>query len=297
LIDTNDARIFSACYRNGKLWAAHSVFLPAGSTSHRCALQWEQLDTSGTVLQWGRIDDPSNQNFYVFPSIAANKNDDALIGFSVFSTSAYASAAYAYHDHRDPTGSLRAAAICNAGSSAYVKSRDSTGNRWGDISQTLVDPADDSSFWTTQEYAATPDVRGDRWGTWWAQVPVAAAAPPPPPPPPPPPAGSTLNLQGSRFQVTVAWQTSSSSGYGTAIPLTSDTGAFWFFTSSNYELLIKVLDACGGFNNFWVFGGGLTNVHTVITVYDSASGLTRTYTNPLNTAFLPIQDTAAFPCP
>ena len=47
------------------------------------------------------------------------------------------------------------------------------------------------------------------------------------------------------------------SGTGTAVPLTSDTGYFWFFGSSNVEAVIKVLNACSLNQRFWVFAGGL----------------------------------------
>jgi hypothetical protein len=36
-----------------------------------------------------------------------------------------------------------------------------------------VDPSDDISLWTVQEYARIPIGRGDaggRWGTWWGRV-------------------------------------------------------------------------------------------------------------------------------
>src|SRR5262249_13985626 len=46
-------------------------------------------------------------------------------------------------------------------------------NRWGDYSATVVDPVNDTDFWTLQEFAAIPVGLGanrDRWGTWWANV-------------------------------------------------------------------------------------------------------------------------------
>lgn len=109
---------------------------------------------------------------------------------------------------------------------------------------------------------------------------------------------NTLCLSASRFKVTANWQTATSSGVGTGITLTPDTGYFWFFNSSNVEMVVKVLDACGLNSKKWVFSGGLTNVNVVITVTDTQTGLSKTYTNPQNTAFLPIQDTNAFStCP
>jgi hypothetical protein len=47
-----------------------------------------------------------------------------------------------------------------------------------------------------------------------------------------------------------------------------------------------------------VFAGGPTDVNVVITVTDTQTGATKTYTNPQRTAFRPIQDTSAFAsCP
>jgi hypothetical protein len=112
------------------------------------------------------------------------------------------------------------------------------------------------------------------------------------------PSSTVLCLNNGRFRVTADWQTTSASGSGTAVSLLSDTGYFWFFNSSNVEVVIKVLNGCGVNNNYWVFAGGLTNVQVMLTVTDTQTGSVRTYTNPINTAFLPIQDTGAFAtCP
>lgn len=112
------------------------------------------------------------------------------------------------------------------------------------------------------------------------------------------PDANSLCLNNGRFKVTAAFQTSTQSGLGTAIPGSSDTGQFWFFSSQNVEMVVKVLNGCGFNQRYWVFAGGLTNVQVTMTVTDMANGTTKTYTNPANTAFQPIQDTAAFAtCP
>ena len=95
--------------------------------------------------------------------------------------------------------------------------------------------------------------------------------------------------------MSVAWQTATGSGNGTAVSLTSDTGYFWFFSSNNVEMVIKVVDGRPVNNRFWVFAGGLTDVKAVVTVTDTQTGAVKTYTNPQGIAFLPIQDTNAFP--
>lgn len=106
-------------------------------------------------------------------------------------------------------------------------------------------------------------------------------------------------LNNNRFQVDVSWHTADGrSGTGTPVQLTDDTGYFWFFDSSNVELLVKVLNGCGLGGHYWVFAGGLTNVNTVITVTDTTTGIAKRYRNPLGTPFQPLQDTSAFSkCP
>ena len=110
---------------------------------------------------------------------------------------------------------------------------------------------------------------------------------------------TTLCLNDGSFRVEASWSTEQgASGQGQAIQLTSDTGYFWFFNSANVELLVKVLNACGVNNHSWVFAGGLTNVEVVLTVTDTRTGESRSYTNPLGAPFEPIQDTSAFStCP
>ncbi len=110
---------------------------------------------------------------------------------------------------------------------------------------------------------------------------------------------TTLCLNNGRFKVQTQWSTTAgATGTGQAMPLTGDTGYFWFFTSNNVEMVVKVVNGCAVNSSYWTFAGGLTDVNVVMTVTDTQTGATRTYTNPLSTAFQPIQDTSAFPaCP
>jgi hypothetical protein len=112
------------------------------------------------------------------------------------------------------------------------------------------------------------------------------------------PSTTAMCLQGQRFAVQATFQApGSATGQAQAVPLTADSGYLWFFASSNIEAVVKVLDACALNQRFWVFAGGLTNVHTTITVTDTQTGAMKTYKNPQNTAFQPLQDTSALPCP
>jgi hypothetical protein len=110
---------------------------------------------------------------------------------------------------------------------------------------------------------------------------------------------TNLCLNGGRFRVSATWKTGNgASGTGQAVRLTGDTGYFWFFDRENLEVIVKALNACGLNSRFWIFGAGLTSVHTEITVMDTVTGAVKKYNNPLGTPFQPIQDTQAFAtCP
>ncbi|HEV2062981.1 MAG TPA: trypsin-like peptidase domain-containing protein, partial [Thermoanaerobaculia bacterium] len=109
---------------------------------------------------------------------------------------------------------------------------------------------------------------------------------------------TALCLSGGRFRVTAAWQTATASGDGMGVQQTPDTGYFWFFNNANVEMVVKVLNGCSTNNRYWVFAGGLTNVRVAVSVTDTQNGNVRTYVNPINVPFQPIQDTAAFAtCP
>lgn len=112
------------------------------------------------------------------------------------------------------------------------------------------------------------------------------------------PTSTSLCLNNQRFRVTTDWRKpDGSTGQGSAVALTADTGYFWFFSAANVEAIVKVLDACSFSSRHWVFAGGLTNVEVTLRVTDTQTGAMKTYTNPLGVAFQPIQDTSAFTCP
>jgi PKD repeat protein len=109
-----------------------------------------------------------------------------------------------------------------------------------------------------------------------------------------------LCVGNGRFSVSADWtEPDGTPGHGTAVKLTNDAGYFWFFLPSNIELVVKVLNGCGIDNAYWVFAAGLTNVEVVLTVTDEQTGAVYASTNPQGVAYVPIQNTAAFPnsCP
>jgi PKD repeat protein len=113
------------------------------------------------------------------------------------------------------------------------------------------------------------------------------------------PSPTTLCLNGNRFAVTANFRTlQGQSGAATGVELTADSGYFYFFNAANIEIVIKVLNACSINQSYWVFAAGLTNVEVDLQVVDTRNGTLKTYHNPLETPFAPVQDTSAFAtCP
>ncbi|MEP6800494.1 MAG: PKD domain-containing protein [Acidobacteriota bacterium] len=147
---------------------------------------------------------------------------------------------------------------------------------------TLASSADTSAFRGAQGIASssisagkTEDLPpGDapmaaQRGEFDAEAPCAATA-------------TSLCLNGGRFRVSVAWQVPSqgTSGAAAAVPLTSDTGHFWFFSANNVELVVKVVDGRAFNGRFWVFSGALSDVAYTVTVTDTQTGAAKVYSNP-----------------
>ncbi len=105
----------------------------------------------------------------------------------------------------------------------------------------------------------------------------------------------TLCLADDRFKVEVVWRTGEgSTGVGHGARLSGSSGTYWFFDASNTEMLIKVLDACQGFDSFWVFFAATTDVDFTATVTDTRTGVVKQYSNPAGRAAQPVQDTFTF---
>jgi hypothetical protein len=57
-----------------------------------------------------------------------------------------------------------------------------------------------------------------------------------------------------------------------------------------------VLNACAINDHYWIFYAATTDVGFTVTVTDTATSTTKTYSNTLGTAAQPVQDTSAIPC-
>jgi hypothetical protein len=103
-----------------------------------------------------------------------------------------------------------------------------------------------------------------------------------------------------RFAAEIAWNRNGALGQAGALPLQSvgvtQGGLFWIGSPTNPEVLLKVLNACGVNNHYWVFYSAGTNQGLEVTVRDTATNRTWTRTNQNGTLAAPVADTVAFPC-
>ncbi|MCP3963713.1 MAG: hypothetical protein GY719_38240 [bacterium] len=109
-----------------------------------------------------------------------------------------------------------------------------------------------------------------------------------------------LCLNDDRFLVEVEWRDyDGNTGSGQVVPVDSrDSGILWFFSETNWEMLVKVLDGCGINDRFWVFAAATTDVGYRLRVTDLDTGEIREYFNPLGNASPAITDSRAFAtCP
>jgi photosystem II stability/assembly factor-like uncharacterized protein len=96
-----------------------------------------------------------------------------------------------------------------------------------------------------------------------------------------------------RFEVSIAWRTATGTGEALGRQLSTETAAFRFFSDSNVELLVNVIDGRPINGKYWVFSASLSDVEYEITVKDRMSGAVKTYRNPAGT-FASTADVSAF---
>jgi Concanavalin A-like lectin/glucanases superfamily/Putative binding domain, N-terminal len=174
-INVIDFRLMMATIRSNQLWTCRSVGVDSSggnSSDDRTACEWLQIDiTSGTpaLAQSGRVYDNSvsNPRNYFYPAIMVSGQGHVTMGFSGSRSTEYAGAYFAGRLSSDPVGTMSSVVQIKAGEASYQLTDSDGRNRWGDYSYTSLDPNDDMTMWTIQEYAASPS---STWGTWVAKL-------------------------------------------------------------------------------------------------------------------------------
>lgn len=184
-IDALDTRLFAAAiYKNkltGKsaLWTAHAIGVNQAGTyvlakdfvaEARTASRWyevQNLYSKPSVKQYGTVYDPirttgRRATSYFNPSIATNGQGYSIFGGTTSSYKTPLNVFLAGRFHEDASGLLSEPVRATTSNALYALVYGFYLGRWGDFSQTVVDPDDDQTIWTFQEYANYDDNYGTR---------------------------------------------------------------------------------------------------------------------------------------
>jgi hypothetical protein len=121
--------------------------------TNKAAVRWYEvrgINGTPSIYQQGTFD--PNTDHHWMGSFAMDSQGNAALGYSVSSSVTFPSVRYSGRLATDPLGQLPQgeAAIVNG-----TGSQTGTAGRWGDYSSMVVDPADDCTFWYTNEYYIT----------------------------------------------------------------------------------------------------------------------------------------------
>jgi len=146
-----DRLMYRLAYRNfgshESLVVNHSVVAGSGG-----GVRWYEIQNpSGTPVVAQQSTFAPDSNYRWMGSVAMDQAGDLALGYSVASSSVSPSIRFAGRVPTDPASTLESEVSIVAGSGSQTGSL----SRWGDYSAMQVDPADDCTFWFTEEYMKT----------------------------------------------------------------------------------------------------------------------------------------------
>jgi len=186
-LDGIDDRLMIAHIRNNHLWTVHNIGVDntgtASPTPSRNGCRWYEIILNGlstpTINQVGTLFattpmNDANQRSYWMGSIMSTGQTHMALGCSTAGAMEFANGAAAGRLSTDAANSIQATTPITASSTAYNPPGDSgssSGRRWGDYSYVAIDPLDDQTMWTIQEFCNATN-------SWAVQVAKLIAPPP-----------------------------------------------------------------------------------------------------------------------
>ncbi len=171
-LDGLDDRLLQAVVRNGRLWTTHQVEVDAAgqadTSGGRNGVRWYELGTLGAtpaVVQSGTVFDSAGASpvSYWMGAIMANGQGHVALGMSMAGAATRVNTAFTGRLASDPSAypsgvmDPPTAYSSNTSFSYNQQVPPATAQRWGDYSYTSVDPDDDMTFWTLQQYVDAPN--------------------------------------------------------------------------------------------------------------------------------------------
>jgi uncharacterized repeat protein (TIGR01451 family)/filamentous hemagglutinin family protein len=221
-LDSLDDRIFQAMIRNGRLWTAHNFRVSTAGVANTAATsrngsrwyEFQNLTTTPTLVQSGTVFDNAATlaaaRQYWIPTVTVTGQGHSVLGVSMAGTPIGATPAYVGRLAGDTLGTMTgpptvAAVTYGTTTANYNPAADpggAAGRRWGDYSFTVVDPLDDMSVWTIQEYNQAANSYAVRVGKLNA-----------PPPATPTCSGSPIAFSGPTGNVVITGTATAGSGF------------------------------------------------------------------------------------
>jgi hypothetical protein len=198
-LDPLDDRPFHAVIRNQQLWTSHNIGVNNVGVSTqvyandtRVGARWYQINVpvnaglptivqAGTVFAASATNDSLQKNYFI-PSINVSGQGHAAMGFSTAGETDNANAGSVGRLATDPLGTMQTPVALTTSTSAYNPPSDPGGisagrpRRWGDYSITSLDPLDDMSMWTVQEFCDANNSYGVRVARLVAPPPATPSA-------------------------------------------------------------------------------------------------------------------------
>jgi Bacterial Ig domain len=163
-LDAQDDRLSQAVIRGGRLWTSHQIEVDAAGQAAlgggRNAIRWyelQNLDTAPALRQLGTVFDSaaSSPVSYFMSSVMVSGQGHMAMGSTVAGASAFVNAMTAGRLSSDAPGQINGPPqvfTSNAAASYNVEPLPATQQKWGGYSYTSVDPNDDMTMWTLQQY-------------------------------------------------------------------------------------------------------------------------------------------------
>ena len=261
-LDPMDRRIMNCQLINGRLYITYGTRLDATgaavSTGDRMGMRFYEFDvttTPPTIRQSATVfDSTASKRSYWVGSIGTSGQGHTVLVSSIAGPNDFAGLAYAGRLSSDALNTIGSPAIVAAGSAAYNVTAGPALQRWGDYTNVVVDPTDNMTMWSFQQYANAA-------GAWGVLVTQFKA--------PPPPLGNSLTASpasgaaGTTLNVTIT---------GTSV-----SGSGFYDGGSRFNRLSATVNGGGVMVNSFTYTDP-THITLNVTILPGASATSRTVT-------------------
>ncbi len=152
-IETGDTRLVNVVFRNGLLWAAHTIAANWGEANNVSAIQWFQINTGAGIISQQRIYGHASA-YYFCPTMMVDGQGNLMMVFNRASETEFPAARFTGRLSTDLPGTLHS-------SVPLKESEVACHSTWGGYNGAAVD-TNDTKIWIIGQYAAT-EAAGATW--------------------------------------------------------------------------------------------------------------------------------------